>query len=444
MKNLGLPHRPGRRRSATAGCVLLLPLTLACVAGCSDDDTAAPPVASPAATASGARCVTGALPAAQGADAGPAATGTYTLDSGERTARRTTPYKARKKDRSALVVSGSGQLSTRDSKIGKKGSTTSVAASLDHGLNAAALARDGGRLTLSGGKLVTTGKGATAVFATGEDARATLSANSIRTSGTAARGVAASHGGVLGLTYVQIATAGAQAPPVAAGPGGARVTVSGGTMTSAGCGSPGVRTAGDVAVKGTLFDLANSEAFTVESGGSLALRDVRATAAAGGVVLRGEDTASFTMTGGSLQVAEGDLFSVRGADADIALAGHAELKAKGGALLRVRDQGRVTFGADDERLKGDVLVSDGSATLDLTGSSKLDGAVAGASVKLGAGTRWSVAGNSTVKGLELRSGASVAGTIDGNGHTVTYDRAASPGLGGKTYRLTGGGTLRPA
>ncbi|GAA2312977.1 hypothetical protein OKJ48_13800 [Streptomyces kunmingensis] len=445
MKYQGLPRRPGRRRTATAVSVLLLPLTLSSLAGCSDDgSTAAPPVASPAATASGARCVTDPPASEEGADATPAATGAYARESGDKAAPRKKSFRAKKRDVSAVLVSGSGQVSTRDSKISKRGSTTSVDASGNHGLNAAALARDGGRLALSGGKLITKGKGATAVFASGKDARATLSGNIIKTTGGSARGVSASYGGEVGLTYVEVDTAGAQAAPVAVGPGGGKVTVSGGTMTSAGCGSPGVQTAGDVSVKGTLFDLANSEAFTVESGGSLSLKDVRATAAAGGVVLRGEDTASFSMTGGSVQAADGDLFSVRQAVADIEVRGGAELKTKGGALLRVRDKGIATFTADNEKLKGDVLVSNGSATLDLTGSTRLDGAVAGASLTLDGRAKWSVAKDSWVKGLELNSGASVADSIDGNGYSVTYDRSSSPGLGGRTYRLNGGGTLRPA
>ncbi|NEB78018.1 hypothetical protein G3I40_22770, partial [Streptomyces sp. SID14478] len=350
----------------------------------------------------------------------------------------------KRRDESAMLVSGSGRLSTRDATITKHGRTTSVAASGDRGLNAAVLARDGGRISLSGGSVRAKGKGATAVFASGKDARATLSGNGIRTKGAAARGVMVSGGGEAALTYTEIDTAGAQAAPVAVGPGGSGVTVSGGTMTSAGCGSPGVQTAGDVAVTGTLFDVANSEAFTVESGGALSLKDVRASASAGGVVLRGEDTATFTMSGGSIQATDGDLFSVRQAVADVKLTGGTELKTKDGALLDVSDKGVATFAANNERLKGDVSVTDGSATLDLTGSTTLDGAVSGASLTLGAGTRWSVAGDSTLKGLELGSGAKVSDVLDGNGHAVTYDADASPGLGGKTYRLSGGGTLRPA
>ncbi|MFJ8823172.1 hypothetical protein ACIREE_15445 [Streptomyces sp. NPDC102467] len=447
MKYLGLPRRPGRRRTATAASVLLLPLTLSSLSvltACSDDDdTATPPVASPAATASGARCETDPPAPDRGADAAPAATGAYTLESGDEAAPRKTRFKAKKDDESALLVSGSGKLSTRDSSLGKRGDTSSVDASGGHGLNAAALARDGGELSLSGGRFITKGKGATAVFASGKGARATLSANSVRTKGASARGVMASYGGRLDLTYTEIDTAGAQAAPVATGPGGAKVTLSGGTMTSAGCGSPGVQTSGDVSVTGTLFDLANSEAFTVESGGSLSLKDVRATAAAGGVVLRGGDETSFSMSDGSIQAAEGDIFSVEQAVADIKVTGGAELKTKDGVLLRVRDKGVATFAADNERLNGDVIVSNGSAVLDLSGSTTLDGAVAGATMTLGARAKWSVSGDSWVKGLELGSGARVSDVIDGNGYSVTYDRATSPGLGGKTYRLNGGGTLRP-
>ncbi|MEU6390270.1 hypothetical protein [Streptomyces sp. NPDC046939] len=444
MKYLGLRLRPGRRRTATAVSVLLLPLTLSSLSACSDDDgTATPPVASPPATASGARCGTVPLDTDHGSGPAPAPAGAYTLDSGAEATPRRQVFESNERDESAVLVSGSGHLSTRDAHIFKRGRTSSLDAAGRHGLNAGALALDGGRLDLSGGWFSTKGRGATAVYASGKGARATLSASAVRTKGSYAPGVRAADGGAAELSYVETETAGAQAPPVAAGPGGA-VEVYDSTMTSAGCGSPGVQTAGDVSVTGTLFDLANSEAFTVEPGGSLSLRNVRATAAAGGVVLRGDGETSFAMDGGSVQAADGDLFSVREAVADVRVSGHAELKTKGGKLLRVRDKGVVTFSADGVRLKGDVVVADGSASLDLAGRSKLDGAVTGASLTLGAHARWSVSGDSSLKGLDLGPGARLSDVIDGNGHSVTYDPSASPGLHGRTYRLNGGGTLRPA
>ncbi|MFI6872313.1 hypothetical protein ACIBL6_02600 [Streptomyces sp. NPDC050400] len=440
MKHLRLPRRPGSRRAAATVSALLLPLALS---GCSDDDsTAAPPVASPAATASGARCVTDPPAPDEGAGASPAGVGAYALDSGEVVAPRRKTFTTKEGDESAVLVSGSGRLSTRDSNVTKRGATSSVDASGGHGLNAAVLARDGGQVTLSGGEFDTKGKGATGVFASGEGARATLSANAVKAKGASAHGVMASYGGVLDLTYVDIDTAGAQAAPIATGPGGAKVTVSGSTVTSAGCGSPGVQSAGDVTVSGTLFDVANSEAFTVESGGALTLKDVRASAAAGGVVLRGAGDTAFSMSGGSIQAADGDVFSVQQAVADVKLTGGAEVTTKDGVLLRVRDKGVATFSAHNEKLTGDVVVADGSAALDLTGSTRLDGKVRGASLTVGSGATWSVGGDSSLAGLTLSEDVSDA--IRGNGFTVTYDSGASPGLGGRTYRLSGGGTLKPA
>ncbi|MFJ9181228.1 hypothetical protein [Streptomyces sp. NPDC102360] len=447
MKNPGLPRRQGHRRTAVTASVLLLPLAVSTLSACSDDDgaTKPPPTASPAATATGARCVTHRSADDKGPDAKPRAKAGYTVDDKTVKAKAQKEFKTTTGDKSALLLSGSGKLTTRDAKIIKHGGTSSVTASEGHGLNAAALARDGGTLTMSGGRMSTQGKGSTGVFASGKDAKATLSSGGIRTHGASARGVAAAHGGVLDLTYVEIDTAAAQAAPVAVGPGGGKVTVSGGTMTSAGCGSPGVQTAGDVSLSQTLFDLANSEAFTVEAGGSLSLKDVRASAAAGGVVLRGDGATSFRMTGGAVQASDGDIFAVQQADADIELRGGADVQTKDGKLLRVTDEGTAALTADGEKLKGSVAVEKGSsATLDLTGSADLDGKIVGAaSLKLGPKTRWSVSGDSRLKSIELAGGAKVSDVLVGNGHTVTYDKASSPDLHGKKYQLEGGGTLKP-
>ncbi|MFZ3570953.1 hypothetical protein ACOKM5_28920 [Streptomyces sp. BH097] len=448
MKNPGLLRRQGHRRTAVTASVLLLPLAGSLLSACSDDDGATnpPPAASPAATASGARCVTDPSADDKGPDAKPRAKAGYTVDEKTVKAKAQKEFKTTTGDKSALLVSDSGKLTTRDAKIIKHGGTSSLTASDGHGLNAAALARDGGTLVMSGGRMSTQGKGSTGVFASGKDSKATLSAGGIRTHGTSARGVTATHGGTLDLTYVEIDTVAAQAAPVAVGPGGGKVTVSGGTMTSAGCGSPGVQTAGDVSLSQTLFDLANSEAFTVEAGGSLSLKDVRASAAAGGVVLRGDGETSFRMTGGAVQASDGDIFAVQRADADIELNGDADVQTKDGKLLRVTRKGTAAFTANGEKLKGSVAVEKGSsATLDLKGSTDLDGKIVGAaSLTLGPKTKWSVSGDSRLKSITLADGAKVSDVIVGNGRTVTYEKASSPDLHGKKYQLEGGGTLKPA
>jgi hypothetical protein len=59
-----------------------------------------------------------------------------------------------------------------------------------------------------------------------------------------------------------------------------------------------------------------------------------------------------------------------------------------------------------------------------------------------------VSGDSTL--TTLSDSAGISGTsisnIQGNGYTVTYDSSLSgnSALGGKTYTLSGGGTLKPA
>ena len=122
---------PRRRRVAVTASVLLLPFALA---GCSDDSsTAPPPAVTPAATPSGARCATAPLPSDGGTD--PAGTSVYTVDGEKVAAPHLKGFSARTADRSAVLVSGGGELSTRDSGVRKSGGTTSLTASGDRALS---------------------------------------------------------------------------------------------------------------------------------------------------------------------------------------------------------------------------------------------------------------------------------------------------------------------
>ena len=98
-----------------------------------------------------------------------------------------------------------------------------------------------------------------------------------------------------------------------------------------------------------------------------------------------------------------------------------------------------------------MAVSISGVTLKLTKTSAWTGAIdtAGtaktAAVALDATSTWTVTADSHVTALTgaVISGSSITNIV-GNGHTVTYDSASSPELGGKTYTLAGGGTLTPA
>ncbi len=68
------------------------------------------------------------------------------------------------------------------------------------------------------------------------------------------------------------------------------------------------------------------------------------------------------------------------------------------------------------------------------------------SLSLDSSSTWNVTADSYLTTLSDTSG--ISGTaitnINGNGHTVYYDAAANPALGGQTYTLNGGGVLKPA
>jgi hypothetical protein len=113
----------------------------------------------------------------------------------------------------------------------------------------------------------------------------------------------------------------------------------------------------------------------------------------------------------------------------------------------------VEFSADAQTLAGSV-VADKISTVALTlkNGSSLTGAINTAktaksvSLTLDASSTWTVTADSHLTTLSDTPG--ISGTtitnIIGGGHTVTYDKSANPGLGGKTYTLSGGGVLKPA
>jgi hypothetical protein len=116
--------------------------------------------------------------------------------------------------------------------------------------------------------------------------------------------------------------------------------------------------------------------------------------------------------------------------------------------------GAAVLTADGQSLIGD-LVADALSTItvDLKNLSSLTASINSANtakavyLTLDDTSLWNVTADSCLTGLSLSGG--VTGTtianIVGNGHTVYYDanNSANSALGGKTYDLTGGGTLMP-
>ena len=108
----------------------------------------------------------------------------------------------------------------------------------------------------------------------------------------------------------------------------------------------------------------------------------------------------------------------------------------------------MTFIADKETLAGS-LVSDSisSITASLRDGTTLTGSINSAALELDSTSRWEVTGDSVLTSLTDTGGisGSTITNIAGNGFTVLYDAnlTASSALGGKTYSLVNGGTLKP-
>ena len=113
--------------------------------------------------------------------------------------------------------------------------------------------------------------------------------------------------------------------------------------------------------------------------------------------------------------------------------------------------GTVSLTADAQILAGNLVadkISSIAATLKngstLKGAIDSAGTAKAANLTLDSSSKWTVTADShltTLTGAKI-SGATITNIV-GGGHTVTYSKSASAnkGLGGKTYKLTDGGTL---
>ncbi len=364
---------------------------------------------------------------------------------------------------SSLPAGSQESLTLRAAKLTSSGDSKSSDESSFYGLNAGVLATSRGHVTITGGSVSTTGAGANGVFAYGAGASVTMRDATIRATGRYAHGAMTSGGGSVTLSHVTISTAGASSAPVATDRGGGTVSVSGGTLASSGSRSPGIYSTGNITVTGARVRATGAEGAVVEGANTIRVRNTVITAAKDrGVMLcqsmsgdaqSGHGT--YIMDGGSLSAAQGPAFYVTNTKAAITLRGGARVSARSGTLLLADSNGTgsgnagagvVTFRAYDETLRGD-LVAKGTSSIaaTLTHRTTLTGTISGSALRLDATSFWRVTGDSSLTAL---GGATISGgritNITGNGHTVTYRSSASPALGGKTYGLAGGGTLKPA
>ena len=368
-------------------------------------------------------------------------------------------------DESSVKVTDSGTFTLSDSTITKTGETSSNENSDFYGLNAAVLAESGSTIKLTNCTVNTSANGANGVFATGSGSSVVLSGVAIKTTADSSRGVDAILSGNINCTDVDITTQGQHCAALATDRGSGAIIAVGGTMTTAGEGSPGIYSTGNITVSDSIITATGSEAAVIEGKNSISLTDVILSGAkkCGAMLYQSFSgdaevgTSIFKMDGGSLTAAVGPLFYITNTNSIIELK-DANLTTSGTLLTASADRwgnigsngGVVTLKAENETLNGNITCDNiSSVTVILQNSTGLKGCInaentaSSMSLTLDSTSTWNVTGNSYLTGLTDED--SSLANIKDNGYNVYYnpDDSTNSWLEGKTFTLTYGGKLTP-
>jgi len=370
-------------------------------------------------------------------------------------------YQSNKPDVSAVFVTNGGSLRLIAPTLITSGDSSSNDNSSFFGLNAVALATQQSTISIDGGVITSTGRGANGLFAVGKGSSITMTGGVIRATGGGAHGVMATQGGTVTLYNVHIETTNQSAAALATDRGGGTITAIGGEYLTSGFRSPGLYSTGDIRVSNAKVTATGAEAAVIEGSNSISVTDgtLRADKVNGVMIYQSFSGdaegrhGSFTMQGGSLTSLLGSAFYSTNTTSEIHLK-HVKVSTASGSLINAAQDrwgrkgsngAQVFFTAEEEQLSGNITADAiSSIAVSLEKHSTLSGAIHHASLRLDETSEWSVTDDSALTGL---TGAKLANgkiiNVIGNGHHVTYTIAANPELYGKTYELSHGGQLTP-
>lgn len=354
-------------------------------------------------------------------------------------------------DENALRITDASVVLDKAEIVKAAGSSSSLEIGDSRGVNAALLAADGAKVTLSDSSAESSAPSGNALFSWGEGSVITASRTEIRTSGPHSAGLMTSDGGIIRAEEMNVITQGDFSSPIRAGQGGGVITVRNGTFVSGGLHAPAISSAGDIAVYGASLAAARSAGILLAENGKIALEnctlegnmaaeqkdgdtDAREAPAASVLFLSSGDgrtpagPAEFSAKNGSVISHRGAVFAVnrteglltldnvklRNEDSEAVLlriAGTSDKPGKAKAvLLRQKAEGKIltdSVSSLDLTLdSGTVLkgnISDEDSTL--SGS--------GTVLHIGKGARWELTGDSVIRRLDNQ------GKIETNGYKLT-------------------------
>ncbi len=372
---------------------------------------------------------------------------------------------AEKANETALRVKDGAKLAVSNVEISKHGNATNEEESNFYSLNAAVSAWANSTLEINKGKISTAASGANAVVAYGANAKVVVKNLEISTTKNSSRGLHATYGGTILGEDIKISTRGAHCANLATDRGEGIVFANRVVGEAYGEGSPGIYSTGDIRAEDSKFTAFGSEGAVIEGKNSIRLKNCELVGnkLCGAMLYQsfsgdaGVGTSVFDMEGGSLTANVGPVFFITNTKAKINLK-KAKLASKEGVLVSAgvarwgrsgQNGGHLTLFAEEQELSGDVKVNDiSSISIELQKGSKLTGTInaqasAGkVNLKLGAGTTWEVAGESSVDELSGGENArAIISRIKSKGNVVHYRTKSGAFKDGKTYDLDNGGKL---
>ena len=323
-----------------------------------------------------------------------------------------------------------------------------------YGDNAAIFATNGGTLDLSDMVVITDGTHANAVFSYGDGTKVNISDSYIKTSGNCSGGLMTTGGGTMNASNLTIETSGRSSAAIRSDRGGGTVNVDGGYYTTSGTGSPVIYSTADITVSNAELTSTASQGVVVEGKNSVTLNNVNLSADNNtknsdksdwyqAVMIyqsmsgdAAEGTSSFTMNGGTLTNANGDVFFVNNTATDINLSEAAIVNNDGeGYFLRAAaagwgsegsNGGQINLNASNQTINGDMIVDDVSVlnlylkdSSAFNGAINSDGAAGDVYVDLSGGSKWTLTADSYITSLTCD-----ADSIDLNGHTLYVNGVA--------------------
>lgn len=365
-------------------------------------------------------------------------------------------------DENAFLARNGATVTLTNSTLSKTGDSSDVDASNFSGQNAVFLSSNS-IATLSNLKLDSNADGANAIFATGEKSVVNVNHVVIHTKNNSSRGLDATYGGTIHAKDVEITTEGAHCGALATDRGEGNVIVENAKIVTSGEGSPCIYSTGNIQLTNSTGEAMGSEIAVVEGKNSITLNNARLTGhIKHGIMLyqsfsgdAGIGEAKFTAKNSLLtNKSDGPMFYITNTTATANLES-TQLIQDGDVLIQAasdrwgnegKNGGTFTMNAINQELKGKILGNNISQiTLNLqggshwTGSFNEDYAADKAALNLAKDAVWDVTANSYL--TTFSDADSTFSNINSNGHKIYYDKKENPALGGKTYKLPGGGKL---